>query len=147
MEHTLSTHSSDETRAYGRKKGQVLTPETLLCLTGELGAGKTTFVQGLLEAVGALEPYISPTFVIMKQYDLPAATATGIVRIYHVDAYRVTSHELAELGFAEWCQDPQGAVLLEWPERVTEILPEKRETLVFQHIAEGERAITTHTDS
>lgn len=122
-------------------------PGTLLCLTGELGAGKTTFVQGLLEAVGASKPYISPTFVIMKEYTLPVSTGNGIERIYHVDAYRVTAQELADLGFAEWCQDVHGMVLLEWPERVAEIVPSQREVLAFSHISETERLITTSTES
>ncbi len=122
-------------------------PGSLLCLTGDLGAGKTTFVQGFLEAVGAARPYTSPTFVIMKQYDLPVATATAVKRVYHVDAYRIEAKELAELGFSEWCQDPEGVVLLEWPERVAELLPAKKEYLTFTHISETERHITIRNDA
>ena len=72
MRETYTTHSAEETRAVGQQLAETLLPGTLLCLTGDLGAGKTTLVQGLLEGLGAERPYVSPTFVIMKQYELPA---------------------------------------------------------------------------
>ena len=116
-------------------------PGTLLCLTGDLGAGKTTLVQGLLEGVGAERPYVSPTFVIMKQYDLAVPSANGIARVYHADAYRVEAKDFTEIGFAEWYADPQGLVILEWPERITDILPVKRIDITITSLSETDREI------
>ncbi len=121
------THSAEETRAQGELLGQTLMPGTLVCLRGALGAGKTTFMQGVLAACGAEKPYVSPTFVLMKEYDLALPTATGIKRIYHADAYRIdTPLDFEKIGFSEWLSDREGVVLLEWPEKVEDLLPEER---------------------
>lgn len=137
----ITTHSAEETRDFGKKLAGEILPGTLLCLSGDLGAGKTTLVQGLLEGLGAKRPYVSPTFVIMKQYDLLSPSITGITRVYHADAYRVEAKDFIEIGFAEWCADKQGLVILEWPERITNILPEKKVDIVLTSISETERKI------
>lgn len=138
---TITTHSAEETRAFGEKLVREIAPGTLVCLMGDLGAGKTTFVQGLLEGLGAEKPYISPTFIIMKQYDLAQPSATGIERIYHADAYRVEAKDFETLGFIEWCEDKKGLVILEWPERVQELLPSDKKTLFFRSLSDTEREI------
>lgn len=154
MDNTYTTQSTEETRVLGGKLAGEVLPGTLLCLSGELGAGKTTFTQGFLEGLGAERPFVSPTFVIMKQYDLPtrqtspplqqaglSAPKSGIERIYHVDAYRVESKDFETLGFSEWCEDKKGVVILEWPERVRELLPPKRMEITFKSVSENEREI------
>lgn len=141
MNNMITTHSAEETRDFGKKLAGEILPGTLLCLSGDLGAGKTTLVQGLLEGLGAKRPYVSPTFVIMKQYDLFSPSITGIMRVYHADAYRVEAKDFTEIGFAEWCADKQGLVILEWPERITNILPEKKVDIVLTSISETERKI------
>lgn len=141
MNPLITTHSAEETKVFGKQLSGEIVPGTLLCLKGELGAGKTTLIQGLLEGLGAERPYVSPTFVIMKQYDLSAPSATGIKRVYHADAYRVEAKDFAEIGFAEWCADPEGLVILEWPERIADILPEKRMTISLLSHGETEREI------
>ncbi len=146
MKHILATHSAEETRDFGKKLAGEISPGTLLCLTGDLGAGKTTLVQGLLEGLGAVRPFVSPTFVIMKQYDLVAPSMTGIARVYHADAYRVEAKDFTEIGFAEWRADPQGLVILEWPERIADILPEKRMNIVITSISEIGREIKVVTE-
>ncbi len=154
MQNIFTTHSAEETRGLAKELAREIAPGTLLCLRGDLGAGKTTFTQGLLEGLGAARPYVSPTFVIMKQYELPARntsysdvggpvpTATGIECIYHADAYRVEAKDFEGLGFAEWCADQRGIVILEWPERIEAILPEKRVEISLQSLSENEREIT-----
>ena len=141
MNQTLTTHSAEETRNFGKKLASEIAPGTLLCLTGDLGAGKTTLVQGLLEGLGAARPFVSPTFVIMKQYDLGTPSETGIRRIYHADAYRVEEKDFREIGFAEWCADKEGVVILEWPERISSLLPEKRIDIMLTSLSENEREI------
>lgn len=141
MENFYETHSVEETKAVAEELAKYLQPSSLLCLSGDLGAGKTTFTQGLLEALGADGPYVSPTFVIMKEYDLKEATKNGIKRIYHADAYRIEEKDFEILGFAEWVSDPEGLVILEWPERIQNLLPEKRMDISLEQKNERERVI------
>ena len=141
MDQAITTHSAEETRAFGKKLAGEIAPQTLLCLQGDLGAGKTTLVQGLLEGLGAERPYVSPTFVIMKQYELALPSTTGIKRMYHADAYRVGEKDFVEIGFAEWCADEDGLVILEWPERIGALLPKKRIDITITSISETERKI------
>lgn len=127
MQTTFLSHTAEETRDAGGLFGRELLPGSLVCFRGDLGAGKTTFIQGVLSACGGEKPYVSPTFVIMKEYDLALPTATGIRRIYHADAYRIEQAEdFEKIGFSEWLSDHEGVVLLEWPERIEAILPEQR---------------------
>lgn len=137
-----TTHSAEETRALGKKLAETIAPGTLVTFAGDLGAGKTTLIQGILEGLGAERPYVSPTFVLMKQYDLKAKSSTGIARVYHADAYRVGADDFRKLGFDEWLADTEGIVLLEWPERVKDILPEKNTTVTLRSLSETEREIT-----
>ncbi len=137
-----TTHSAEETRELGKEIAKTLRPKTLVCLTGDLGAGKTTLVQGLLEELGAERPYVSPTFVIMKQYDLETSNANGIVRIYHADAYRVETKDFETIGFSEWLSDPEGLTLLEWPERVAELLPPQCIEISLKSVSETDREIS-----
>jgi len=119
--------SAEETRHAGAEFGKTLLPGTLVCFRGDIGAGKTTFIQGALAACGATLPFISPTFVIMKEYRLAKPTENGIQRVYHADAYRMdTAEDFEKIGFSEWCADEEGIVLLEWPQRVEGLLPEHR---------------------
>lgn len=155
--YTRETHSADETRNEGARYARELRPGTVVALAGDLGAGKSTFVQGLLGALGAEPPFPSPTFVIMHQYDLPKEqndestrgssmienqNAGKIRRVYHVDAYRVDGVALQNIGWEEWISDPQGVVLVEWPERVADILPERTRHIVFTSVDETTRCIT-----
>lgn len=140
MQTHFKTTSAEETRALGKKIAEKVRPGALLCLSGELGAGKTTFTQGFLQGLGAEPPYISPTFILMKQYEL-AQSHQGIVRLYHADAYRVEEKDFEQLGFAEWLEDEAGVVLLEWPEKIQHLLPEKKIGITFRSLSENEREI------
>jgi len=137
----FATHSAEETREIGKNFARTLNPGTLICFEGDLGAGKTTFIQGLLEELGAEKPFVSPTFILMKQYEIASPTESGIKFIYHADAYRLGSKEFREIGFEEWIIDPQGVILLEWPERIAELLPEKYTTVKIESVSETERKI------
>ncbi len=138
---TIHTHAKAETQDFGKRFGTTLLPQTLVTLTGDLGAGKTTLAQGILEGLGALPPYPSPTFVLMNQYELPVPTITGITRVYHADAYRVGCDDFEKLGFLEWCTDPEGIVLLEWPERLGDLVPKERVTIYLRHVSDTERSV------
>ena len=142
MKNIQITHNNQETKDFGQELAKDLLPGVSLCLSGDLGAGKTTLTQGILEGLGAEGPYTSPTFVIMKEYTLPVPTESGISRVYHIDAYRIETKDIEHLGFEEWCSDPKGLVILEWPERVPEVLPEKRIENNLEQEGEDERKIT-----
>jgi len=104
---------------------------TLVTLSGELGAGKTTFVQAVAKALGVEDVVTSPTFVLEKVYlirKLEDSRSNGasllFKRLIHIDAYRLEKgSDLAPLGFDELMRDPLNLVLLEWPERVMGALP------------------------
>lgn len=138
---TLITYSAEETVLAGRQFARTLGPGTVVALQGDLGAGKSTFLQGVLAALGIPPPYPSPTFVIMHQYDL-AVSLQGARRVYHVDAYRVDAAALRNIGWDEWLADSEGIVFVEWPERVSELVPQAARRIAFAHMSEGSREIT-----
>jgi tRNA threonylcarbamoyladenosine biosynthesis protein TsaE len=106
----------------------------ILCLYGDLGGGKTTFIQGLAKGLGIKRRVTSPTFVFMKQYQ-PS--------FYHVDLYRVNNVKEAKgLGLGELFNDSRAIVAIEWAERIKEILPKKRIDIYFDYVSENQRKIT-----
>ena len=116
---------------------------TVVGLFGDLGSGKTTFTQAVAKNLGVEQVVTSPTFVIEKIYlilnstfHIPHST------LIHIDAYRLDlGKELLNLGFAEQMKDPQNLILIEWPERVAEILPGNMIKINFKFISETEREI------
>jgi len=113
-------------------------------LFGDLGSGKTTFSQSLGKLLGVQEVMTSPTFVIMKKYLLTSQTENQnkFSTLIHVDAYRLESgRELLSLDFNKEMKNPQNLILIEWPERVAEILPPDLIKIYFKFINENEREI------
>ncbi len=111
----ISTNA-EETRRIGAQIASELKPGDCLSLIGELGAGKTTFVQGLAQGLGISEVVRSPTFVLMRQYQ-------GRIPLYHFDAYRIKNlEELREIGFEETVR-AQGITVIEWGEKTEKLLP------------------------
>jgi tRNA threonylcarbamoyladenosine biosynthesis protein TsaE len=95
---------------------------TLITLSGELGAGKTTFSQMVGKELGVTENMVSPTFVLEKVYAL--TDTRGFTHLIHIDAYRLqTGDELGALRLSELLENPQNIILLEWPEKVADSLP------------------------
>jgi len=104
----------------------------VVALQGELGSGKTTFIQGLGEALGIKEKILSPTFVIMKHFNI--LTFKHFNNLYHLDCYRLESaKDLAELGLVEILAGKNNLVVIEWAERIASILPVDTVWLVFKH--------------
>ena len=131
MIRAFQTHSADETRTLATALGTQLQPGDVLCLVGDLGAGKTTFTQGLALGLGLPpdEPVNSPTFTLIAEHP------SGRVPLYHFDVYRLPdSSALYDLAFDEYL-DGDGVVVIEWADKIPEALPPDR--LEIALIADG----------
>ena len=107
----------------------------IIALSGELGAGKTTFTQAVAKYLGVAQPVTSPTFTICQQYD---CTHPTIKKLIHIDAYRLTGgSDLVALGLDDWAGRPDCLVMIEWPEKITDWLPKTAQQLIFQHHPQG----------
>jgi tRNA threonylcarbamoyladenosine biosynthesis protein TsaE len=121
--HTLDfwSHSPEQTVRFGARLGELLRPGDLLGLSGELGAGKTTFVGGLSRGWGSSDQVTSPTFVLVNEYRRPDG-----LRLWHLDSYRLNSgQEALALGLDDLLAG-DGLVVVEWPERIADVLPAER---------------------
>lgn len=144
MEKTIKTLAELEVEA-ARFVGS-LHPEpntaTLITLSGELGAGKTTLTKAVAEALGVEELVTSPTFVIEKIYLLGGKTAK-FERLIHIDAYRLEGGgDLAPLGFDELLLNTGNLILLEWPEKVSDLLPTPDKRIMLTAHPDGSRTIS-----
>lgn len=119
-----------------------LTPSdtaTLIALSGDLGAGKTTFVQGIARSLGVEEHVTSPTFVIMKIYDL---RGQKFDRLVHMDAYRLKGEQhLRALGWDVIIRDPKSLVIVEWPEKIEGGIPAEARYITFRYSGDDAREI------
>lgn len=138
--------SVGETEKVARELAEKIIPRqardkaTVVALEGELGAGKTTFTKAFAKALGVKEKLTSPTFVILKRFTIYDLRFKNLI---HVDAYRLNSgEELKSLGIEEMLADPGNIILIEWAERVADILPAEHLTIHIDHISENERKIT-----
>ncbi len=115
---SVESRSAEETRILGAALGPVLLPGDVISLSGDLGAGKTVFVQGLAAAIGVDHHVTSPTFTLVHEYD-------GRYPILHLDVYRLDSfQEVIDLGFEELV-DPAAILVVEWGEAVSPLLPRR----------------------
>ncbi len=112
----LITNSAEQTRQLAEKLAAFLSAGSLITLSGQLGAGKTTFTQGLAKGLGIEKRVISPTFTILRIYQ-------GRMPLYHIDAYRLEGND-ADLGFEEMMED-DGVCVIEWPDFLRDRLPEE----------------------
>src|SRR3990167_493131 len=128
-----------------RRKAYGVRHATVLSLEGELGAGKTTFTQGFAKGLGIKETPKSPTFVIMRIYKLNkfnrSAKIVEFENFIHIDAYRIASKDLKSLGWKELISSPQNIILIEWGDRVKNILPKNSLRIIFEHGHSGSRLI------
>ncbi|MBP7928234.1 tRNA (adenosine(37)-N6)-threonylcarbamoyltransferase complex ATPase subunit type 1 TsaE [Patescibacteria group bacterium] len=131
--------STQKTKELAYALAKSLKPGDVLALSGDLGAGKTTFTRYLAEALGFKARVQSPTFIIARKYE----RATGdIKRIHHLDLYRLTVlAEVLELGLQDFFADSEAISVIEWPEVAFEVLPTPHKRLHFEVVSDTERKI------
>lgn len=113
------SRSAEQTRRVGMRLGSLINTRTVICLVGDLGSGKTTFVKGLAAGWGSLDLVTSPTFVLVNIYHRPDSRM-----LYHLDAYRLKdAKEARDLDLEEMLEG--GPLVVEWAERIMEALPEE----------------------
>jgi tRNA threonylcarbamoyladenosine biosynthesis protein TsaE len=133
--HTTS-HSVEQTHTLGAQLGALVRSGDVIALQGELGAGKTNFVQGIARGMEIVEDVNSPTFILANEY------VTGRLPLYHIDAYRVASAEEARgFGLDDYL-DGEGVTVIEWAERVREALPTDALWILLEYAGESERRLT-----
>jgi len=128
-------NSPEETMALGTALGGLLRPGDVLWLSGDLGAGKTAFAQGVAQGLGVKGAVTSPTFIIVNEYE-------GSLPFYHFDVYRLEGpEEMDSLGFEEYLEG-DGVTLIEWAERITDALPRERLDIRIERDGETGRVFT-----
>jgi tRNA threonylcarbamoyladenosine biosynthesis protein TsaE len=133
--------SAAETLQLGRQIGSQLVPNDVLALTGQLGVGKTTLIQGIAEGAGVKDYVTSPTFIIINEYNALPAGRQGRLPFYHVDLYRLdTLGDIEELGIEEYF-NKGGICVIEWAEKLGGLLPAKAERIAIEQKGENEREI------
>lgn len=149
------TNSPNETKKLGEGFARKVRHGGIIALQGELGSGKTTFVQGFLKRLRIKGPYTSPTFVVIKHYrpvtqSLKPKTqskkglwVTGceLWDIYHVDAYRVNAKNVLSLGWEEIIADKNNIIIIEWADRIKKIIPKNCLWIIFKWIDNNTRKI------
>jgi tRNA threonylcarbamoyladenosine biosynthesis protein TsaE len=133
--HTIDffSRSPEQTRRIGMRVGAEIKPGDIICLQGDLGAGKTTFTQGLAQGWGSIDSVSSPTFIIVNMY----RRANG-GKLFHLDAYRLDSvPEAEELDLDAMLAE--GSLIVEWPERLGGLIPKERMWINLDHIEEEQR--------
>lgn len=139
MEHQLITYSAEETMNLGQKFVALAKPGSTFCLTGDLGAGKTTLVRGIARALNIKSVVQSPTFNIMKVY------FDGDRPLIHIDAYRLADVN-TDIGLDEYIAYETGITVIEWPEFIKDLIPENAIEVNIRHAEGDTRNITIKSD-
>lgn len=141
------TQSAEDTQKLGESFGDSLLKgsgsrgETakVICLRGDLGSGKTTFVQGVARGLAITSRLLSPTFIIVRRYSIPKQMG----ELYHLDLYRTENGKDAEvIGFSDMINNPTAIVIIEWPERLEGLLPGERTEIDFRVLPDGTHRIS-----
>jgi tRNA threonylcarbamoyladenosine biosynthesis protein TsaE len=130
----IETNSPVETYNLGLKIGLKLKPGDIIGISGELGAGKTVLIQGIARSLGIFDYVTSPTFTIINEY-------RGLFPFYHIDLYRLDDlSQSGDLGIEEYFHK-EGIVLIEWADKLGNILPVRAMTIKIEYLGENKRKI------
>jgi tRNA threonylcarbamoyladenosine biosynthesis protein TsaE len=131
----IISHNAEQTRRLGVRLGTLLQPGDLICLSGDMGAGKTVFSAGIGIGWGAQTPLTSPTFNLVHEHQ----RAKDNHKLYHLDCYRLRSADEADSIGLEDILNGQGAVVIEWPENIASALPAQRLWITFKVLETNRR--------
>jgi tRNA threonylcarbamoyladenosine biosynthesis protein TsaE len=132
MKKIIQSNSATETEIFGEEFSRTLSAGSIVCLYGNLGAGKTTLTKGFAKGLGIKERVISPTFSLMRQYKPQNG---NISTLYHLDLYRLESlEEIHSIGITDILADKEGIVLIEWANKLGKLLPEKRIDIALEEM-------------
>jgi tRNA threonylcarbamoyladenosine biosynthesis protein TsaE len=143
----ILTNNSNQTKRLGKDLAKKILPKKnkkaiVLGLKGDLGGGKTTFLQGFARGLGIKQKVLSPTFVIMKRFKLNNWTIGQLDNFYHIDCYRIQKpKEILSLGLKKIISDPKNIVAIEWAERIKKIMPENTIWIEFDFVDKNKRKI------
>ena len=143
----IITKSAKETKKIGfnfakkLKEGAHRSKQALvIALEGNLGSGKTTFIQGLAKGLHIKESVLSPTFLILKEFRI---STFGFEHLYHIDAYRLKNHaEILELGFKDLVKNNQNLIVIEWAGNIKKVLPKNTLKINFVNLGKNKRKVT-----
>ncbi len=137
---SVMTDSDEETLLAGEEFSRTLKEGDVVALNGDLGAGKTVFVKGIAKGLHVEDIVTSPTFTILREYK-------GLLPLYHFDVYRISDpDEMFDIGFSEYL-DGSGVSVVEWAEKVKELLPKRRIEVLIKKIGNNKREIIIHDDN
>ena len=139
MKIEIISNSANETRELGKKIANLAAPGSIFCLTGDLGAGKTTLVRGVAQALNIKSVVQSPTFNIMKIY------FDGIKPLIHIDAYRLADVD-TDIGLDEYIGYETGITVIEWPMFIARLIPETASEISIINLGDDTRKITINSN-
>ena len=139
MKIEILSHSAEETMALGKAISELAKPGSTFCLTGDLGAGKTTLVRGIAKGLNIKSVVQSPTFNIMKIY------FDGIKPLIHIDAYRLADVD-TDIGLDEYIGYETGLTVIEWPNFIERLIPENSSEIEIVNIGDNDRKITIESN-
>lgn len=140
----IITHTEQETIELGTKLARELRGGEVICLYGDLGAGKTTLVKGIAQGLGIKKIITSPTFILMNIYKIKDVRFK-IKELVHIDCYRVHRPEdIENIGALEYFGRKDSVVVIEWPEKIKEILPKKKLKIRITFQERNKRILAIH---
>ena len=139
MKIEILSHSAEETMALGKAISDLAKPGSTFCLTGDLGAGKTTLVRGIARGLNIKSVVQSPTFNIMKIY------FDGIKPLIHIDAYRLADVD-TDIGLDEYIGYETGLTVIEWPNFIERLIPDNSSEIKIVNNADNDRKITIESN-
>jgi tRNA threonylcarbamoyladenosine biosynthesis protein TsaE len=140
MKNSFITRGFNRTQKLGEDFAQQV-KSGVIALYGDLGNGKTTFVQGLAKGLGIKSRIISPTFIIIRSYAINRKSVNA-KHFYHIDLYRIQSEkDVVGMELLEIIDNPENIVAIEWPEKIEKILPKEVSRIYFKYIDENRREI------
>lgn len=137
---TVETYAAEQTQVLGAQVARLLADGDVLALSGDLGAGKTTFIQGLARGLGINDPVTSPTFVLINRYRTPQGRT-----LHHADCYRLQHAplEMWDAGLGD-LMNGNDLMVIEWADRVPGLLPSEYLEIHFEYVDENRRRLTFH---